>query len=46
MPRLVRLTEVELHTVCMRLVQLLHQIQSALAQRLTNRIEEYKYEIR
>lgn len=46
MSSLVSLTQVELHSVRVFVVQLLHQVQGPLAQCLTNRIKEDKDEIR
>jgi hypothetical protein len=43
---LVSLAEVKAHPVRMFLVQLLHQIERALAQGLANRVEEHKDQVR
>ena len=42
---LVCLAQVEAHPVCMLLVQLLHQVQRTLAQRLTNGVKENKDQV-
>ena len=45
MPGFVRFTQVEADPLGMRLVKSFHQVECALAQRLTNRVKEYEDEV-
>lgn len=42
----VRLAEVEKQLVCALLAQLLHDVEGALAEGLTHRVEEHKHQVR